>query len=136
MNWRNAGKNMRPLNLLAISTLLSATVYAQPATTLKDAYKGIFKIGAAVNQTQSDEKDPRGGPIIAAQFATISPENSPATRAAINERCIPTSLKSGDFRGHLFFSKCPKATAQSDSIRMLGTQHAEFADVEGRESQQ
>ena len=53
---------------------LAVAVHAQ--TTLKDAYKNIFRIGAAINQTQFNEQDARGGPIISAQFNTISPENS------------------------------------------------------------
>jgi endo-1,4-beta-xylanase len=52
---------------------LAVAVHAQ--TTLKDAYKNIFRIGAAINQTQFNEQDARGGPIISAQFNTISPEN-------------------------------------------------------------
>ena len=32
-------------------------------------------MGAALNQQQTDERDARGNPIIAAQFNTISPEN-------------------------------------------------------------
>jgi endo-1,4-beta-xylanase len=52
---------------------LAAALHAQ--TTLKDAYKNIFRIGAAINQTQFNEQDARGGPIVSAQFNTISPEN-------------------------------------------------------------
>ena len=56
-----------PLFLAALPAL------AQP--TLKDAFQGIFRIGAAVNQSQFSEQDPRALPIIKAQFNTISPEN-------------------------------------------------------------
>src|ERR1035438_7037658 len=56
-------------------TLLAAGIaYAQPAT-LKDAFQGIFRIGAALNQAEFEEKDARDAAIIAAQFNTISPEN-------------------------------------------------------------
>jgi endo-1,4-beta-xylanase len=48
---------------------------AAPATTLKDAFKNDFLIGAAVNQSQFEGRDARGVPIIQAQFNSISPEN-------------------------------------------------------------
>lgn len=60
----------------AIVILAAAAAQAQPTPTLKDAFRGIFRIGAAVNQAQFEDRDPRGGPIIAAQFDTISPENA------------------------------------------------------------
>ena len=62
---------MKPLALL----VLAAAAQAQTTPTLKDAFHGIFRIGAAVNQAQFEERDTRGAPIIAAQFNTISPEN-------------------------------------------------------------
>jgi endo-1,4-beta-xylanase len=55
--------------------LIAFTLHAQPVS-LKDVFKSSFRIGAAVNQAQFEERDPRGGPIIAAQFNTISPENA------------------------------------------------------------
>jgi endo-1,4-beta-xylanase len=61
--------------LLQLALLAAGVVHAQPAT-LKAAFKGIFRIGAAVNQNQFEEKDARGVAIIAAQFDTISPENA------------------------------------------------------------
>ena len=60
----------------AIFTMTAGLVCAQPATTLKDAFKGMFRVGAAINNAQFEERDPRGGPIITAQFNTISPENT------------------------------------------------------------
>jgi len=62
---------MKPLALL----VLAAAAQAQTTPALKDAFHGIFRIGAAVNQAQFEERDTRGAPIIAAQFNTISPEN-------------------------------------------------------------
>jgi endo-1,4-beta-xylanase len=62
---------MKALALL----LLAAAAQAQPAPTLKDAFRGIFRIGAAINQAQFEDRDPRGVPIITSQFNTISPEN-------------------------------------------------------------
>lgn len=60
---------------LAIVILTAAAAQAQTASTLKDAFRGVFRVGAAVNQAQFEERDPAGGRIIAAQFNTISPEN-------------------------------------------------------------
>jgi len=61
---------------LRLSATALAIVAALPAqTSLKDAYKGIFRIGAAVNTAQDEDRDERGDAIIKAQFNTISPEN-------------------------------------------------------------
>ncbi|HWC96180.1 MAG TPA: endo-1,4-beta-xylanase [Candidatus Sulfopaludibacter sp.] len=43
--------------------------------SLKDAFKNDFRIGAAINQGQFEERDSRGVAIVEAQFNTISPEN-------------------------------------------------------------
>jgi endo-1,4-beta-xylanase len=61
---------------LALFILAAAAAHGQTTPTLKAAYQGIFKIGAAVNQAQFEERDPLANPIIAAQFNTISPENA------------------------------------------------------------
>jgi endo-1,4-beta-xylanase len=61
---------------LALIVLTAAAVQGQTTSTLKDAYRGIFRIGAAVNQAQFEERDARGNQIIAAQFNTIGPENT------------------------------------------------------------
>jgi len=58
-----------------IFPLLLAALSAHAQPTLKDAFQGIFRIGAAVNQSQFSEQDSRALPIIKAQFNTISPEN-------------------------------------------------------------
>lgn len=60
---------------LPILLLAAAAAQAQTTPTLKDAFRGIFRIGAAINQAQFEERDTRGVPIITAQFNTISPEN-------------------------------------------------------------
>jgi len=65
---------MQPIVLLSL-LLVTTLANAQPAPSLKDAFKGIFRIGAALNQSQLDGRDARGVAIIAAQFNTISPEN-------------------------------------------------------------
>jgi endo-1,4-beta-xylanase len=61
---------------LALMVLAAAIARGQAARSLKDAYLEFFRIGAALNQAQFEERDPRGNPIIAAQFNTISPENA------------------------------------------------------------
>jgi endo-1,4-beta-xylanase len=66
---------MSTKSITMLGLLLAGVSHAQP-TTLKDAFKGIFRIGAAINQRQFDEKDPRGDAIIETQFDTISPENA------------------------------------------------------------
>jgi endo-1,4-beta-xylanase len=43
--------------------------------TLKEAFKNDFLIGAAINQNQFFERDPRGVAIISAQFDSVTPEN-------------------------------------------------------------
>jgi endo-1,4-beta-xylanase len=68
-------KNMFAKSVFFLIPLVAGAAYAQPAT-LKDAYQGIFRIGAALNQAEFEEKDARDLPIIASQFNTISPENA------------------------------------------------------------
>jgi endo-1,4-beta-xylanase len=65
---------MRRFSILLL--LGAAAGHAQGAVSLKDAFQGVFRIGAAVNQMQFEERDARGDAIIAAQFNTISPENA------------------------------------------------------------
>ena len=55
-------------------TLAAAT--AQDPTSLKEAYKNAFVVGAAINAAQITGKDNRGDAIIEAQFNSISPENA------------------------------------------------------------
>jgi endo-1,4-beta-xylanase len=62
---------MKPFVLL----VLAAAAQAQTTPALKDAFHGIFRIGAAINQAQFEERDARGDAIISTQFDTISPEN-------------------------------------------------------------
>jgi len=64
------------MKIVAAALLTAALAQAQPVPALKDAYRGLFRIGAALNPAQFEERDPRGNPIIAAQFNTISPENA------------------------------------------------------------
>ncbi|HEV2318272.1 MAG TPA: endo-1,4-beta-xylanase [Verrucomicrobiae bacterium] len=53
---------------------LAATAQTVP-TTLKDAFKNDFLIGAALNQSQFEGESPRETQIVTRQFNTISPEN-------------------------------------------------------------
>jgi endo-1,4-beta-xylanase len=64
------------MKTLALMILAAAVSQGQTARTLKDAYQGIFRVGAALNPAQFEERDPRGNPIVAAQFNSISPENA------------------------------------------------------------
>jgi len=48
---------------------------AQQTTSLKDAYRGIFHVGAAINEQQIAGTDTLGDSIVVSQFDTISPEN-------------------------------------------------------------
>jgi endo-1,4-beta-xylanase len=43
--------------------------------TLRDAYKGCFTVGAALNPAQFTEQDAKEAAIVKEQFNTISPEN-------------------------------------------------------------
>lgn len=63
---------------MAVTVLLAASFAAgaQTPATLKDAYRGSFYIGAAVNTAQITGQDTRGDAIIEAQFNSISPENA------------------------------------------------------------
>src|SRR5690349_14928152 len=58
-------------------TILLVTCAANDAQTssLKDAFKGIFLTGAAVNAAQFTEADASAAALIKAQFNTITPEN-------------------------------------------------------------
>ncbi len=59
---------------LAIFLLAGVPANAQ-TPALKDAFKGSFLIGAALNPAQFTEQDARGAALIKAQFNTITPEN-------------------------------------------------------------
>ena len=48
---------------------------AQSAPALKDAFAGMFRVGAALNANQFFERDAKGAALIKAQFNTITPEN-------------------------------------------------------------
>jgi endo-1,4-beta-xylanase len=64
-------------NVFAVLLLVSvvALAGAQAPMTLKDAYKGAFHIGAAINGAESTGSYARGAQIAAEQFDSITPEN-------------------------------------------------------------
>ena len=67
------------MRLLLPLVLIAALAPAQtaPATiALKDAFRPYFRVGAAINERQFEERDPLADPIIETQFNTISPENA------------------------------------------------------------
>src|SRR5271165_3997682 len=61
------------LKTIGLMAILATSLGAQPA--LKAVYEKDFLIGVAVNQRQFAGQDARGGPIIIANFNSISPEN-------------------------------------------------------------
>jgi endo-1,4-beta-xylanase len=65
-------KFILPLTLAVCA--LTATAQNVP-TTLKDAFKNDFLIGAALNQSQFEGESPHEAEIVTTQFNTISPEN-------------------------------------------------------------
>ncbi len=54
---------------------LALTAGAKPPVTLKEAFRGDFHIGAAINAAQIEGKDTVADAIVESQFDTISPEN-------------------------------------------------------------
>jgi endo-1,4-beta-xylanase len=46
-----------------------------PAPPLRDAFRGAFLVGAAVNPAQFTGRDARAAALVAAQFNSVSPEN-------------------------------------------------------------
>jgi len=63
---------------MAVAAMVAASMgaAAQAPASLKEAYRGSFLIGAAINTAQITGQDSRGDAIIDAQFSTISPENA------------------------------------------------------------
>ena len=61
--------------LLAISLVLTVDANTQDRPTLEDAYKGCFRVGAALNSAQVTGQDPREDALIKAQFNSVTPEN-------------------------------------------------------------
>lgn len=61
---------------LATAAALVATMGSAPAgTTLKDAYKNDFLVGAAMDSAQITGRDAKAQEIVAAQFSSVTPGN-------------------------------------------------------------
>ncbi len=77
--YRSAKQWLRTICVAAVTlaVLLTAGLLAatQAPPTLKDAFKGSFLVGAALNEAQFTEADARGAALVKAQFNAISPEN-------------------------------------------------------------
>jgi endo-1,4-beta-xylanase len=66
-------KEIKTLALAAALAAMTTTAFAGPA--LKDAYKGTFVIGAALNTAQITGRDAKSDEIVVREFSAISPEN-------------------------------------------------------------
>jgi endo-1,4-beta-xylanase len=61
------------IRLVLTAILLAVGVCAQPS--LKDVFRNDFRIGAALNAAQFEERDAPGAALVKAQFNSITPEN-------------------------------------------------------------
>jgi endo-1,4-beta-xylanase len=95
------------MKYLAIVLTAFAIANGQASASLKDAYEGSFRIGAALNPAQFEDRDQRGNPLIAAHFNTISPEN------ALKWQSVHPRQDSYDFR-------------QADEYVAFGEKHGMF----------
>jgi endo-1,4-beta-xylanase len=70
-------KGFRAARSAALAGLMVAAlaVAAHAPTSLKNAYKGDFVVGAAINAAQITGQDARGDALVESQFNAISPEN-------------------------------------------------------------
>lgn len=66
--------SVRPAAVALLVFACGAAAAHAPAS-LKQAFKGDFVIGAAINEAQITGRDQRGDALLAAQFSSISPEN-------------------------------------------------------------
>ncbi|GAA0554511.1 endo-1,4-beta-xylanase [Rhizomicrobium palustre] len=67
---------MRKFGMFAAAAAITALmVPAMAVETLKDAFKGDFVVGAALNARQITGRDAKGDAIVLKEFNTISPEN-------------------------------------------------------------
>jgi endo-1,4-beta-xylanase len=61
---------------LLLCFALAVASRAEAPASLKEAYKGQFLVGAAVNAAQFTGQDARGAALVKAQFNSITPENA------------------------------------------------------------
>ena len=61
---------------LAVLMMAGMAVAAHAPTSLKDAFKGDFVVGAAINAAQITGQDAPGDALVESQFNSISPENA------------------------------------------------------------
>jgi endo-1,4-beta-xylanase len=70
-------KSLLAAGLAAMFVTCAVAADRAPASTsLKDAFKGDFVVGAAINAAQITGRDERGDAIVEEQFNSISPENA------------------------------------------------------------
>lgn len=61
--------------LARAAAVVALTAAASAGPTLKDAYKGLFVVGAAMDSAQITGSDAKAQEIIAAQFSSVTPGN-------------------------------------------------------------
>src|SRR5262245_49529204 len=61
--------------VMVVALAASTGAQAPSPLTLKDAFAGSFRIGAALNSNQFTETDTKGAALVKAQFNSITPEN-------------------------------------------------------------
>lgn len=64
------------MKIFSFPAIVCFAVQMVGGQTLKDAFQGDFRIGAAVNAAQFSEQDARGAALVKAQFNSITPENA------------------------------------------------------------
>jgi len=72
---KSLGKVILTIFLLVFVTANSSFTQQKPSLTLKQAFKGDFLMGAAMNMFQFTGRDTLGAEIVKEQFNSISPEN-------------------------------------------------------------
>ncbi|PWU05698.1 MAG: 1,4-beta-xylanase [Verrucomicrobia bacterium] len=65
----------RSIWLVLVLLVFSGSAKAQSSPSLKDAYQGCFRVGAALNSAQFTGQDQLEDAIIKTQFNSITPEN-------------------------------------------------------------
>jgi endo-1,4-beta-xylanase len=71
----NSARQAIAMLVLATACGHPAAQGVAPAATLKDAFRGAFRVGAALNPDQFSGRDARGAELVKAQFNTVTPEN-------------------------------------------------------------